>query len=592
MNTELREDYSTLEMQLILNIRESFNYHLIANATFLAEKLLAEKDNQETRLILAECYFAEAKHNMVYQLLKNCNSPACRYLFALAAIKLNKNDQAEAALQRDTPSINFSLSMGANPFTLYLIGEAFERSGKETEAVNFYKKAFELNPCLWVAFEKICKLGAADNSILQINFKENPKRTLREQDAPLTLLQNLAEREPKKKNLKTDSLMELGLDPSRSGAKFLMNKKPALATTLTKDKEKKENSGMLIQNVASQTSNRELIQLLQSLGTPYQDMIRFNCKKAIEGFKALPRHHQTSGWTLVNIGRCYMDLGDNEKAEEAFIEAFKNEPYRVKGVEYYSSCLWQLKKQTELCKLAFDVIEYNQFSPEAWIALGNCFSLQRDNESALNFFHRAIQLEPRFSYAHCLKGHEYIYCDQYVKAKNCYELALKADQSNFHAWWGLGNVALKQEKYERALDYFHKASNLNNKNSVVHSYIGIVLEKMEKNSEALAAFKKSEELNPKTLMNRFHKAQIYYKMGDYSNALIELEKLINLSPKESQVYVMIGNVYKRLGNPDKALQYYQSAQDLESKESQRVKNLIDALTHNNQHNNFDTEFVN
>ena len=115
---------------------------------------------------------------------------------------------------------------------------------------------------------------------------------------------------------------------------------------------------------------------------------------------------------------------------------------------------------------------------------------------------------------------------------------------------------------------------------------------MDRNPEALAAFKRSEELNPKALMTRFHKTQIYYKMGDYSNALCELEQLINLSPKESQLYIMIGNVYKRLGNSQKALQYYMSAQDLENKESQRVKNLIDALTNNNQFNNFEIDAMN
>ena len=592
MNSEMREEYSTLEMQLLTNIRESFNYHLIANATFLAEKLLAERDNAETRLILAECYFAEAKHNMVFNVLTNVNTPAARYLSALAAIKLNKTDQAEAILQKDLNPASFNQSVMANPYSLYLIGEAYERAGKEAEAVNYYKKAFDLNPCLWVAFEKLCKLSYIEPNNIQTMFRDNPKRQSKEQDAPLALLQTLPEREVKKKNMKQDSFTEILIDQSKSQSKSNPAKKPLFGVSAVKEKEKKENSGTLVSNLIPTSGNKELTQLLLSLGSPYLDMIKFNCKKAIEGFRSLPRNHSNSGWTLVNIGRCFMDLGDNEKAEEAFIQAFKNEKHRVKGVEYYSSCLWQLKKHAELCKLAFEVIEYNQFSPEAWIALGNCYSLQRDNDSALNFFHRAIQLEPRFSYAHCLKGHEYIYCDQYVKAKNCYELALKTDQSNFHAWWGLGNVALKQEKYEKAFDYFNKASSLNSKNSVVQSYIGIVLEKMEKNSEALNAFKKSEELNPKTLMNRFHKAQIYYKMGDYSNALMELEKLINLSPKESQVYVMIGNVYKRLGNPEKALQYYQSAQDLESKESQRVKNLIDALTHNKQFNNYDTEFVN
>jgi anaphase-promoting complex subunit 3 len=577
-------EYTPLEQQLIQNIKESFNYHLVSNASFLAEKLLAEKDNEETRLILAECYFAEAKHNMVYQLLKSCQSSACRYLFSMAAIRLNKTDQAEATLLRidRTPEAQG----GGNPYANYLLGEAFERSGKEEEAVKYYKLALDKNPYLWVAFEKICKLTSSKElSSSEGLFKEPAKKYGRELEAPMAIFQALSEKDVPKKNI----LLEGQSEPA-VGLKPLSLASAARKPVNQISRDKKENS---IQAFATATGTKDnLLSLLTSLASPYFDMVRFNCKRAIEKFGQLSKKQLNTGWTHVNIGRCYMDLGDNEKAEEAFAAAFAREPYRVKGMEYYSSCLWQLKKQKELCDLAFSVIEYNQFAPEAWIALGNCFSLQRDHESALNFFHRAIQLDPRFSYAHCLKGHEYIYGDQFVKSKNCYELALKTDRNNFHAWWGLGNVSLKQEKYDRALEYFNKANQLNNKNSVIHSYIGIVMEKMDRNPEALAAFKRSEELNPKALMTRFHKTQIYYKMGDYSNALCELEQLINLSPKESQLYIMIGNVYKRLGNSQKALQYYMSAQDLENKESQRVKNLIDALTNNNQFNNFEIDAMN
>ena len=579
-------EYSVLELQLIQNIRESFNFHLVSNATFLAEKLLAERDNEETKLILAECYFAEAKHNKVYQLLKNCQNTACRYLYSLAAIKLNETKQAEAALTRmdrgpEAPS-------GSSSFANYFLGEALERSGKEDEAVRYYRQALDKNPFLWVAFEKLCKLTSQKElASVEGLFKEPAKKFGRELEAPMAIFQSVCERDSTKKTTVLEGLTEpssgLKLLPQTIQAKKLANFPIA--------RDKKENSGLGFGAILG-GSKENLVGLMNSLAAPYFDMIRFNCKRAIEKFGQLSKKQLNTGWTHVNIGRCYMDLGDNEKAEEAFVVAFAKEPYRVKGVEYYSSCLWQLKKQKELCDLAFHVIEYNQFAPEAWIALGNCFSLQRDHDSALNFFHRAIQLDPRFSYAHCLKGHEYIYGDQFVKAKNCYDLALKNDRNNFHAWWGLGNVSLKQEKYERAFEYFNKANQLNSKNSVIHSYIAIVLEKMERNQEALVEFKKSEELNPKALMTRFHKTQIYYKMGDYGNALCELEQLINLSPKESQLYIMIGNVYKRLGNSQKALQYYMSAQDLENKESQRVKNLIDALTSNNQFNSYEIDTMN
>lgn len=42
--------------------------------------------------------------------------------------------------------------------------------------------------------------------------------------------------------------------------------------------------------------------------------------------------------------------------------------------------------------------------------MGNCYSLQKDHETALKNFQRAVQLNPRFAYAHTLCGHEYALC--------------------------------------------------------------------------------------------------------------------------------------------------------------------------------------
>ena len=61
-------------------------------------------------------------------------------------------------------------------------------------------------------------------------------------------------------------------------------------------------------------------------------------------------------------------------------------------MEYYSSCLWHLKKQVDLSYLASSALEKSVFAPEAWLILGNCFALQKEHENALKFFNRALQL--------------------------------------------------------------------------------------------------------------------------------------------------------------------------------------------------------
>jgi len=47
-----------------------------------------------------------------------------------------------------------------------------------------------------------------------------------------------------------------------------------------------------------------------------------------------------------------MEIVKYSEAEKYFSEALRIEPYRLEGIEYYSSCLWHLKKQVELCYLS------------------------------------------------------------------------------------------------------------------------------------------------------------------------------------------------------------------------------------------------
>src|SRR5690606_5189135 len=106
----------------------------------------------------------------------------------------------------------------------------------------------------------------------------------------------------------------------------------------------------------------------------------------------------------------------------------KVEPHRVEGMEVYSTILWHLRKEVELSYLAHQLVEFDRMAPESWCAVGNCFSLQKEPKTALktfqrvpaclpalcrgllidSFVHQAIQLNPGFTYAYTLSGHEYI----------------------------------------------------------------------------------------------------------------------------------------------------------------------------------------
>lgn len=211
---------------------------------------------------------------------------------------------------------------------------------------------------------------------------------------------------------------------------------------------------VLSQGAAGGQQIKDLMTLLRRLGEPYYQLHLYQCLEAIELFQKLPRNQYRTGWVLNNIGRCYMEIVKYQEAEQYFNEALKLEPHRMDGIEYYSSCLWHLKKQVDLCYLAHQALEKSLFAPEAWIAVGNCFSLQKEHENAIKFFNRAIQLYTHNPYAHSLCGHEYVYNEDFTRAKKCFENALNLDLRHYNAWWGLGNINYKLEKYDKAQENF------------------------------------------------------------------------------------------------------------------------------------------
>jgi anaphase-promoting complex subunit 3 len=127
-----------------------------------------------------------------------------------------------------------------------------------------------------------------------------------------------------------------------------------------------------------------------------------------------------TGWVLSTIGRCHFETSQYEEAKKAYQKMIKVEPYRLEGLEYYSTCLWHLKQQTDLVFLSNHALEKSLFAPETWCAVGNCYALQKEHETALKFFSRAIQLNPNFSYAHTLSGHEYVSNEDFDSARKCY----------------------------------------------------------------------------------------------------------------------------------------------------------------------------
>ena len=311
--------------------------------------------------------------------------------------------------------------------------------------------------------------------------------------------------------------------------------------------------------------------LLRQCGDVSLMLSQYNCEDAIKALKRLPACHFSTGWAMHKMGKAYFELANYEKAHATFKKMISCDPHRTEGLDVYSTNLWHLKKEVELCYLAQSVTEMNRRAPETWIVVGNCFALQKEHDVAISFFKRALQLNPSFTYAHTLSGHEYVSNEDFEKAVACYRHSIRLDPRHYNAWFGLASIFYRQEKYDLAEYHFRRAIEINPCSSVLHCYLGMVLHSSGDCEGALAALSRAAQLgsarNPQA---RYQKAAVLRSMGRYSEALEELRCVNDYAPREASVNFLMGKISKQMGDIDSALAYFNSALDLDTKDSYMI----------------------
>ncbi|KAM3134490.1 hypothetical protein pb186bvf_013456 [Paramecium bursaria] len=596
-----------LETQLIEAIADSMQNHLDTNATFLAERLVYERDTEEFRSILAECYFREQKPYKAVAILRDCKNEYNRYQLALAYFRIHKFKEAEQVLCGNTLLHQFTTNQAIpnGGFGHYLLGLIYENLHRIDEAKTQYSRALDVNPTLWMAFEKLSRIG----EMVQINkvFNDQKQKQYEVQRTQscniLKSITNIKKTITPKSGQKEQEDIEIPLQQENMTSQRARQinkplnpfgddsgkKKPIIPLNFLGPPSYKQTyqKTSQVQKVSSTAINTNLPQLLKQFAHPFYLWCTHNTE-AISNFQKLPQQHQKSGWVLEKIARSLMDQVKYSEAEKVWKELREVEPYRLEGMDYYSSCLWHLRKQVDLTYLAHGCMQTSTNAPETWVAIGNCFSLMKEIDNSLKFFQRAIYLRPEYSYAQTLSGHEYSQNENFQAARKCYEQAIQLDHRQYNAWWGQGNMHYKQDKYDEAIKCFQAAIKINQNNPVLPTFLAMSFAAKGDHLEALKYFQISEKLDPVNSLNRYQKANTLVKLEYYEDALKELDRLSKQVPKEAPIHILMGRIFKKLGNTQEAQKCFTTAQSLDPKDQSKIRGLIEGL--HNQNAEFNDDF--
>uniref|UniRef100_A0A915LFL0 Cell division cycle protein 27 homolog n=1 Tax=Meloidogyne javanica TaxID=6303 RepID=A0A915LFL0_MELJA len=312
----------------------------------------------------------------------------------------------------------------------------------------------------------------------------------------------------------------------------------------------------------------ELLEWITQLARVQECLSRFRCIEALSLLNKIDPQFLQMPLTLELRARIFFENGEYRRCCQIFDEIRRLYPRRVQGMEIYSTALWQMHDTTKLSALASEMADVARDQPETWCIAGNCFSLEKQHETAIECLERSIRLNHRFDYAYSILGHELIDMNDLVRAEQAFRKAIVYAPNDYRAWYGLGLVHFKEEKIQLARVNLQRAVQINPTNTVLLCQLAVIEQSLHCTDLAMQYLERALKQQPNNVACRFHKARLLFDTGCYEEAKTELEELKVLSPDEAHVFFLLGRVNRKLGNTHLALLNFSMATEIDPRGEQ------------------------
>ncbi|ABX41732.1 MBL fold metallo-hydrolase [Lachnoclostridium phytofermentans] len=147
----------------------------------------------------------------------------------------------------------------------------------------------------------------------------------------------------------------------------------------------------------------------------------------------------------------------------------------------------------------------------------------------------------------------------YDKAIECYNKAIQINENHEYPWNGLGNVYNSLKDYDKAIECYNKAIQINENYKNPWNGLGIVYNSLKDYDKAIECYNKAIQINENFINPWNGLGNIYSSQNDYDKAFECYNKAIQIDENQENPWNGLGNVYSFQKDYDKAIECYNKA---------------------------------
>lgn len=244
------------------------------------------------------------------------------------------------------------------------------------------------------------------------------------------------------------------------------------------------------------------------------------------------------GRNYLSFGFVFFERGYFEQSEAFFQQALKDDPNSAEALYGLGSAYLQQKKTNEARECFQRTLQlhasYPGTLPNAWNNLGILAAREGNTDLAIQYFQRALQIDPEHSIALQNLGSAYRQKKDWPQARRALEHALVLNPDDPEANYSLGMVYAQQNDTQRAYDYLQKAIAARPAYPEALNNLGILYLRTRRPEEAKRSFEQSIRLAPAYDQAYLNLARVYAIEGDRGKAKAILLELLRQHPDHAQ----------------------------------------------------------
>ncbi|XP_073241538.1 cell division cycle protein 23 homolog isoform X2 [Porites lutea] len=278
-------------------------------------------------------------------------------------------------------------------------------------------------------------------------------------------------------------------------------------------------------------------EILQSLSLPshwmtqfFQAHVAIDLQSYEEGLERYSNLSQAgfseNKYILLQTALAQYHARDFDAACDLFKEVQKRDPYSLEHVDTYSNILYVKEMKPELSYLAHHTNSIDKYREETCCVIGNYYSLHDQHEKAVTYFQRALKLNPQYTSAWTLMGHEFMERKNTSAAIEAYRKAIEVNCRDYRAWYGLGQTyeILKMPFY--CLYYYRQAHKFRPNDSRMLVALGESYEKLERMQQAKKCYFRAMSVGDLEGMAVIKLARLHEKLQEDDDAAVHYNRYV------------------------------------------------------------------